>query len=50
MAWNGAQPRLDIRDWNPEHTKMSRGVGLNGAETENLIALLEGFDVLRAGI
>ncbi len=50
VAWNGRQARLDIRDWNPEHTKMSRGVGLNGTETENLLALLRDFNPLQAGI
>ncbi len=50
VSWNGKAPRLDIRDWNPEHTKMGRGVGLNGAETENMLALLQGFDPLAAGI
>lgn len=50
VAWNGRQPRLDIRDWNPAHTKMSRGVGLNAAETDNLKALLESFQPLQAGI
>lgn len=50
VAWNGRQARLDIRDWNPEHTKMSRGVGLNGTETENLLALLRDFNPLQTGI
>ena len=30
VAWNGRQARLDIRDWDPDHKKMSRGIGLNG--------------------
>ncbi len=50
VSWNGRPPRLDIRDWNPDHTKMGRGVGLNGVETENMIALLQGFDGISAGI
>ena len=50
VAWNGKQARLDIRDWNPEHTKMSRGIGLNGIEVENLTALLNSFNPLQAGI
>ncbi|MDI9470901.1 MAG: PC4/YdbC family ssDNA-binding protein [Bacillota bacterium] len=50
VSWNGAAPRLDIRDWSPDRMKMSRGVGLNREETENLRALLNGFDPRRAGI
>ena len=34
VAWNGAEPKFDIRDWNPEHTYMSRGITLSEAEAE----------------
>lgn len=47
VAWNGRQGRLDIRDWDPEHQKMSRGIGLNGTEVTILKDLLEAFDVER---
>lgn len=50
VSWNGRPPRLDIRDWHPEHNKMGRGIGLDGPEVENLLALLEGFNPLEAGI
>ncbi len=50
VSWNQARPRLDIREWNPEHNKMSRGIGLNGEETKNLIALLQGVDTDALGI
>lgn len=44
VAWNGRQGRLDIRDWDPEHKKMSRGIGLNGTEVAVLTELLQRFD------
>lgn len=47
VAWNGRQGRLDIRDWDPEHKKMSRGIGLNGTEVTVLKDLLSQFDVAR---
>lgn len=50
VSWNQGRPRLDIRDWNPEHDKMSRGIGLNGEETLNLLALMKDADVQRLGI
>lgn len=50
VSWNGAAPRLDIRDWSPDRMKMSRGIGLNREETENLRALLNSFDPRQAGI
>ncbi len=50
VAWNGAAPRLDIRDWNPEHNKMGRGITLNASEVLQLTSLLQQFDPQKAGI
>ncbi|MGI6158106.1 MAG: YdbC family protein [Saccharofermentanales bacterium] len=32
VSWNGAAPKLDIRDWAPEHDKMGKGVTLSREE------------------
>ena len=40
ISWNGADPKYDIRDWAPEHKKMSKGIALNGEEIEKLKAIL----------
>lgn len=40
VSWNGGNPKYDIRDWNPDHTKMSRGVTFTDVELENLKAIL----------
>jgi hypothetical protein len=50
VSWNTKPPRLDIRDWAPDHDKMSRGVALNGHETEQLKVLLSGFIPQESGI
>lgn len=34
VAWNGGRPKVDIREWNPEHDRMSRGITLTEAEAE----------------
>lgn len=26
IKWNGREPKVDIRSWNPEHTKMTKGL------------------------
>lgn len=44
VSWNKRPARLDIRDWNPEHNKMSRGVGLNKDEVLALKDLLNDID------
>ena len=28
VAWNGGNPKIDIRDWNATHERMSRGITL----------------------
>ena len=41
VSYNGAAPKYDIRDWAPEHEKMSKGITLTDEEDENLMKLLE---------
>ncbi len=28
ISWNGAEPKIDIRAWNDDHTKCSKGISL----------------------
>ena len=50
VSWNEGRPLLDIRDWSPEHDKMSRGIGLNEEEVLNFLALMQGINVKDLGI
>ena len=34
ISWNGGVPKLDIRDWAPEHEKMGKGITLSEEEAE----------------
>lgn len=36
VSWNGANPKYDIRSWDEEHEKMSRGITLTEDEMKNL--------------
>ena len=36
ISWNHAKPKYDIRKWNVETGKMSKGVSLTEAEWETL--------------
>lgn len=36
VSWNDREPKYDIRDWDPEHEKMSKGLTFT---KEELIAL-----------
>lgn len=37
ISWNGGQPKYDLRDWDPTHSFMSRGVTLTEGEMRKLI-------------
>lgn len=40
ISWNGAAAKFDIREWDPEHEKMGKGVTLTPEEAETLYELL----------
>jgi hypothetical protein len=40
VSWSGRAPKLDIRDWAPEHEKMGKGVTLTPEEAAELAKLL----------
>jgi len=44
VKWNEANPKIDIRDWDMDHEKMSRGASLNVKEAEKLRELLDDYD------
>ena len=39
VSWNGHEPKYDIRDWSPDHTRMSKGVSFTEEEMEQLVKL-----------
>lgn len=40
VSWNGAAPKLDIRDWAPNHEKMGKGITLTAEEVDKLKDIL----------
>ncbi|GHU49832.1 hypothetical protein FACS1894127_3990 [Clostridia bacterium] len=40
MSWNGREPKYDIREWDPEHEKMGKGLTFSKEELEKLKDLL----------
>lgn len=40
ISWNGKEPKYDIRDWDPSHEKMGKGVTLTDDELERLRNIL----------
>lgn len=40
VSWNERDPKYDIRDWSPDHSRMSKGVTLTQEEAKILKELL----------
>jgi hypothetical protein len=41
VSWNGRPPKFDIRDWEPGHEKMGKGITLTKEEAAALVELLQ---------
>ena len=45
VSWNDREPKYDIREWDPEHEKMSKGITLNRDEVIKLRDCLNEMDL-----
>ena len=41
VSWNGGAPKYDIRDWDPNHEHMSRGITLHEKEMRLVIDMVK---------
>ena len=41
VRFNGREPKFDLREWQPDHQKMSKGVTMTLAEVRELYRILE---------
>lgn len=41
VSWNDRAPKYDIREWDPNHEKMSKGITLSQEEMEILVDLVK---------
>lgn len=46
VSWNDKEPKFDLREWDPEHKKMGKGITLSVDELKKLRDLLNGIDSL----
>lgn len=42
VAWNGNSPKVDIREWNEDHSRPTRGITLTEDEAKALYEALKG--------
>jgi hypothetical protein len=45
VAWNGNAAKFDLREWDEDHTHMSRGITMNKEEAKSLSELLTGLQL-----
>ena len=44
ISWNDAKPKYDLRSWNADHTRMTKGITLNSEELAVLKEVLNELD------
>ncbi len=45
ISWNDREPKYDLREWAPEHEKMSKGITLTHEEVIELKRALNAIDI-----
>ena len=45
VSWNEREPKYDLREWNPDHTRMGKGITLTEEEVEMLKKILNGEEI-----
>ena len=43
VSWNGREPKLDIRSWNEDRSRMGKGVSLSKEDAKDLAVLLNSY-------
>lgn len=47
IRWNGGIPKYDIREWSPDHDRMSRGITLKESEMSAIVDLFSGYEFMK---
>lgn len=45
VSWNDKEPKYDLREWDPAHEKMGKGMTLTADELKKLKELLNAVDL-----
>jgi hypothetical protein len=45
VSWNDREPKIDIREWSPEHERMGKGVTLSREEAKLMRDILNKIDL-----
>ena len=44
VSWNDREPKFDIREWAPEHSRMGKGVTLSKEEMQMILDTMANLD------
>lgn len=45
ISWNGRTPKLDVRDWSPDHQRMGKGLTFTREELQKLKDFINAIDL-----
>lgn len=45
VSWNEKEPKFDLREWDPAHDKMGKGITLSVEELKKLKDILNGLEI-----
>ena len=45
VSWNDRDPRLDLREWSPNHERMGKGMTLSIEEAKALKEILNNLEI-----
>jgi hypothetical protein len=45
IIWNDREPKFDLREWDPDHQKMGKGITLSKEEIIKLRDVLNGLEL-----
>ncbi|MBQ6676175.1 MAG: YdbC family protein [Ruminococcus sp.] len=45
VSWNEREPKYDLREWSPDHTRMGKGITLTEEEVAILTKILNGEEI-----
>lgn len=45
VSFRGMPPKWDIREWNSDHTRMTKGMTLTDSEMRELVTAMEGREL-----
>lgn len=45
VSWNDREPKYDLREWSPDHTRMGKGITLTEEDITTLKAILNGEEI-----